>query len=112
MFGKKVAAAAIVVLAVALASQPAMAGVGGCRFGVGGCGSGQLTSNSPTSNVPVLFDNLRGAVRADYIEILKTWFREFKKDGPVDQGGTQVNEGVGGCRFGVGGCICGPGSLC
>lgn len=104
MFGKKVAAAAIMVLAVALASQPAMAGVGGCKFGVGGCGSGQLTSNSPASNIPVLLDGLKGAIRADYIEWLKTYFDAFKKGGQVQQGGTQVNEGVGGCLFGVGGC--------
>jgi hypothetical protein len=109
MISKKVAAAAIMSLVAALASQPAMAGVGGCgKFpGVGGCGSGQLTSNTPTSNVPVLLDNLRGAVRADYLEWVKAILDHGKKDGGLLQGGgTQTNEGVGGCKFGVGGCVC------
>lgn len=108
MTGKKVAAAAIMVLVAGVASQPAMAGVGGCNplFGVGGCGWGQLTSNAPTSNVPALIDSLRGAVRADYLSILKTLLDEAKRGGQIQPGGTQTDNGVGGCNplFGVGGC--------
>jgi hypothetical protein len=108
MISRKVAAAAILILMAALASQPAMAGVGGCgKFpGVGGCGWGQLTSNAPTSNIPVVLDTLRGAVRADYLEWIKMVLHGGKKDVGVQQGGTQTSDGVGGCRPGVGGCVC------
>lgn len=108
MFGKKMAAAALMILAATLMAQPAMAGVGGCGklVGVGGCGSGQLTSNAPGGGVPVWLDTLQGAVRADYIAAIKALIDSGKKGGAIEQGGTQTSDGVGGCSpwIGVGGC--------
>jgi len=99
-------ACAVMVMAVAaMASQPAMAGVGGCRPlpGVGGC-----ALDAKISNGGHLLDALRGAIRADFLAYMKSLVESGKSisKGEIRQGGTQVDEGVGGCRPlpGVGGC--------
>jgi hypothetical protein len=106
MISKRVVVLAIMALVAVIASQPAMAGVGGCRIpGVGGCGpgGGQLSSYAPEVRTPSLLDNLSGALPADVIAFLRTMF-DRKADGTViEQPSTITSQGLGGC-IGVGGC--------
>ena len=102
---RKLMVGAVAVMAVAaMAAQPAEAGVGGCRIGVGGC---KLEAQIQIDN-PSILDALRGAVRADFLAYMKSLVDSGKssKGADVRQGGTQTTEGVGGCRPipGVGGC--------
>ena len=104
---RKMVVGAVVVMAVAaMAAQPAEAGVGGCRLlpGVGGC---KLDAQIAINNGSVVLDALKGAVRADFLAYMKSLTdsgKSISRGADVLQGGTQTNDGVGGCRIGVGGC--------
>ena len=109
MFTRKMLALTALVLVVAMVSEPALAGVGGCRRpGVGGCGSGgwELNVNNQPTNTPSVLDSLRGAVPTHVITLLRVMFTSDviltePQENPI------LNEGVGGCgrRPGVGGCV-------
>ena len=112
MFTRKMVALTGLVLVVVLVSQPAMAGVGGCRRpGVGGCGSGstQISFNTEpeTTPTPSVLDSLGGAIPTHVITLLRVLFVQqgtFTDPQEIDI----LAEGVGGCRGrrpGVGGCV-------
>lgn len=102
---RKLVVGAVVVMAVAMmAAQPVEAGVGGCapRPGVGGC-----SLKAQVSNGGLILDALKGAVRADILAYMKSLIENGKHSkGQVSTGGTQTDNGLGGCRPlpGVGGC--------
>ncbi|HZI93075.1 MAG TPA: hypothetical protein VFE84_02430 [Patescibacteria group bacterium] len=100
---KKTMILAVVAMVAMLAvSQPAMAGVGGCRPGVGGCWL--LTVNqAPTT--PSILDSLSGAIPYHVLAAAKALLHGSKDNGGLKQSGGTTTQGVGGCRPGVGGCI-------
>lgn len=112
MARKGIAFAAIMIMAVLAASQPASAGVGGCnpRAGVGGCWF--LTAQDTGTRTPSFLDNARGAVPVQMFAFLKAMLAE--RTATPDDGGLVAapedltTAGVGGCRPlpGVGGCGC------
>ncbi|MGH9866624.1 MAG: hypothetical protein ACREAA_00460 [Candidatus Polarisedimenticolia bacterium] len=106
---KKVAALAIVALVAVAASQPSVAGVGGCspRAGVGGCW--QLTASNPQPRTLTVVDSLRGAIPAEVLAMLRALLQEKStSDRPpvIETPQSVTTAGVGGCfpRPGVGGC--------
>ncbi len=106
---KKVAALAIMMVIALAASQPAMAGVGGCRT-LGTCPGGwSLTASGPQEQTPSVLDALRGALPTDVYTFLKALFIEKGNDGGIvtEAPQTPTTSGVGGCqpRIGVGGCL-------
>ncbi len=109
MFTRKMLALTALVLVVAVVSDPALAGVGGCRRpGVGGCSDGgwEITVNNQPTNTPSVLDYLRGAVPTHVITLFKVMFTTevvLTQPQPLDI----ISEGVGGCRPrpGVGGCV-------
>jgi len=106
---KKMAALAIVALVAVAVSQPAMAGVGGCRVpGVGGCGNWQLTSVGSQPRTMTLLDSLQGALPADVLAMVKVLLQQKTSDQPtvIETPQSVTTAGVGGCfpRPGVGGC--------
>lgn len=109
MFRKMMVLTALV-LVVAMVSEPALAGVGGCRRpGVGGCGSGgwELTVNNEPTNTPSVLEYLRGAVPTHVITLLQVMFTDEIVLSEPDESPI-FSDGVGGCgarRAGVGGCI-------
>lgn len=108
MFRKSMVLTALV-LVVAMVSEPALAGVGGCRLpGVGGCGSGgwELNANNEPTNTPSVLEYLRGAVPTHVITLLQVMFTsEIVISDPEET--PIISDGVGGCRPrpGVGGCV-------
>ena len=109
MFRKLAILAALAVVAILAVSEPAMAGVGGCRNpGVGGCGPGGgfLTTNAPSvSKVVLVLDSLRGAIPQEMIALVKSLYEGRQNRGGLQQPGDTTTQGVGGCRnAGVGGC--------
>src|SRR5262245_17444116 len=105
---KKVAALAVVaMIAMLAASQPAMAGVGGCSPRPGGAGCRQLPRSWPLGKTPVRVDNLPGVHSYDVIAAIKALAAGKKDSGTLQQPGDTTIQGVGGCipRPGVGGCL-------
>lgn len=109
---KKIAMLALVAVVALMASQPAVAGVGGCRPNCGWA----LDSNNPLEDArtPSLVDRLNNVLSTEMVAFLRVVF----DNSPVQDAGTLeqqpgdlTTQGVGGCYrltgcgpCGVGGC--------
>ena len=118
MARKGIAFAAVIVMVLLVAAQPASAGVGGCRPapGVGGCAPGgwHATAQDTGTRNPSVLDYSRGAIPVQMYAFLQALLAQ--RTATPDDGGLVAapedltTSGVGGCfRPGVGGCICSGG---
>ncbi len=110
MAGKRIAVAAIMAVALLAASQPALAGVGGCKpiAGVGGCGGWLITSQEMDSQTPSILDYSQGAIPAQFHAFLKAMLGD-RTGGTQEEGellAAPEDLTTAGCRPlpGVGGC--------
>ena len=108
---KQMAVLAAAVMVAAVAADPAMAGVGGCRIpGVGGCGpGGDLLSAYELPATPTYVEGIADVFSPQLSAVMKVLLKNKNETGLVTTTGDGTIQGVGGCRIpGVGGC--GPGT--
>lgn len=77
---KKAAALAIMMVIALAASQPAVAGVGGCRT-LGCPGGWNLEVVAPQEQTPSVLDTVGGALPLDVYAFLKALFTQKGNDG-------------------------------